>query len=156
MKVETTRFGTLEIEPEDRLYFPDGLLGLPHLRQFVLFEHSGGLFQWLQSCDEEDIAFVVIDPAFAVPSHSVKLSKADLELLAVADLDGAEEAGDEVGVCAIVNVCNPADPTVNLLAPLCISTRTRRGAQIVQHHSGYSTKHSLRPGATPSGDRQAA
>lgn len=145
MKVETSRFGALEIDPEDRIFFPEGMMGLPQMRHFMLFDHPGGLFQWLQSCDDPDLAFVVMDPAFVVGEHNLRINDGELKTLGVSDLSG-EDDGAEICVVAIVNVSDPRNPTVNLLAPLCISTRTRKGLQVVQHHSGYSTRHELRPG----------
>lgn len=157
MKVETSRFGTLEVDPEDRIFFPEGMMGLPRMQHFVLFDHPGGVFQWLQSCDDADLAFVVMDPAFVVGEHNLRLMDQELEVLGVADLSG-EDDGGEIAVCAIVNVSDPRNPTVNLLAPLCIAMRTRRGMQVVQHHSGYSTRHELRPsgGSERRKRRQAA
>jgi flagellar assembly factor FliW len=145
VKVETSRFGTLEIDPQDRIFFPEGMMGLPDMQNFILFDHPGGIFQWLQCCDDPDLAFVVMDPSFVVGEHKLRLSDGELKTLGVADLSG-EDDGAEIGVLATVNVSDPRNPTVNLLAPLCIAMRTRKGLQVVQHHSGYSTRHELRPG----------
>jgi flagellar assembly factor FliW len=149
--VETSRFGQLEIDPEDRLLFPEGIMGLPDLRYFVLLDHEGGVFQWLQSTEDPDMAFVVIDPTMVVNEHAVRLNDADLKVLGVEDLEGTDE-GQEIAVCAIVNVSDPSNPTVNLLAPLCIASRTRCGMQVVQHHSGYSTRYEIKSGRMSSAE----
>ena len=36
MKIDTTRFGALEMQPEDVLHFPGGMLGLEDCRDWVL------------------------------------------------------------------------------------------------------------------------
>ena len=154
MIIETTRFGSFEVEPEDRLFFPEGILGLPNLKHFILLDHEGGVFQWLQACEDPDMAFVVIDPNLIVQDHNIKLNDSDLKVLGVEELQGTDE-GQEIAVCGIVNVSDPRNPTVNLLAPICIAARTRRGMQIVQHHSGYSTRHEInrRPRRIPAAEK---
>ncbi len=144
MKVKTTRFGTLAVNPADRLYFPQGLLGFPQLTSFLLLDHTSGPFRWLQSIDDPDVAFVVLTPTLVEPDYHVRLSASELELLAQERLLQEAQIHEDIAVLAIVNVCNPRSPTLNLLAPVCISARTRRGLQTVQHSAGYSTRHPLR------------
>ena len=63
MKIDTTRFGCLDIAPDDLLQFPAGLLGLEDCRHWVLLadaEHSA--LGWLQSTLRPEIAFAVVCP----------------------------------------------------------------------------------------------
>lgn len=138
MQVETTRFGTLEIAPEAIVTFSEGLLGFPNLKRFVLIEHPGGPFEWLQSVDEPAMAFPTLDPAWVRDEYSVRLEDADLDLL------GLGPDGGHISVMAIVNVGDPSTPTINLLAPICLANDTRRGIQLVQHNQGLLTRHPLR------------
>lgn len=138
MKIETSRFGTLEIPPEDLLQFPEGLLGFSHLTQFILLEHKRGPFRWLQATQDPDIAFVVLELPLLAIDYQLRLGDGDLELLGLPAID--EEA---MAVLVIVNVSNPRQPTANLLAPVCIGAESRQGLQVVQHHTGYSTRHPL-------------
>lgn len=41
MKIETTRFGTLEVDPEQIIDFPEGILGFEDYHQFVIAEQIG-------------------------------------------------------------------------------------------------------------------
>ena len=55
----TTRFGDQEAPVDMIVEFPDGLLGFPDCRRFIIVQNpSGGPFQWLQSIDEPGLAFV--------------------------------------------------------------------------------------------------
>lgn len=49
------------------------------------------------------------------------------------------------GGCALAILTFPETgaPTANLLAPLVLDPRTRRGAQVIQADSGYSCQHPL-------------
>jgi len=64
MQVDTTRFGTIEIEERELITFPWGIPGFEHLKSYVLLEYKNGPFQWLQSVEESAVAFVVCPPDF--------------------------------------------------------------------------------------------
>ena len=64
MLVDTTRFGTIEIEEKELIDFPWGIPGFEHLKSYVLLEYKNGPFQWLQSVEEPAVAFVVCPPDF--------------------------------------------------------------------------------------------
>ncbi len=59
MRIETTRFGLLEMDEKVFIHFPWGMPGFEQLKRYVLLEHRDGPFQWLQSVDEPSVAFVV-------------------------------------------------------------------------------------------------
>ena len=62
MRIDTTRFGLLEMEEDVFIHFPWGIPGFEKLKRFVLLEHAQGPFQWLQAVDEPTVAFVVCPP----------------------------------------------------------------------------------------------
>jgi len=63
LKIHTTRFGDIEIENSRVIHFPEGLLGFPEQKDYILFEHKpGSPFLWLQSATVPELAFVVTDP----------------------------------------------------------------------------------------------
>ncbi|MBH23244.1 MAG: hypothetical protein CMH57_02045 [Myxococcales bacterium] len=130
--------------------FPQGMLGFPEMQRFFILDHTAGPFRWLQSADDPDVAFVIIDPTCVVSDYAVRLNRQDLEQLG---LDADSEWSEDMVVAVIANVTNPHAPTVNLLAPICICANSRRGIQSVQHHSGLSARHPI--GRTTS-KRQAA
>jgi len=56
----------------------------------------------------------------------------------------------ELTIYAIATI--PADPreaTINLMAPIVINERGRRGRQVILHDSKYSVRHPLVGGAEP-------
>jgi flagellar assembly factor FliW len=140
MKVETTRFGDIEIQEERAISFPEGLPGFSEAHRFVLLDHhEPSPFQWLQSLDEPGLAFVVIvagriDPAFSrnIPLH------------VLAELDLTDPA--DAAVLVVVTIDRRSRRvTANLLGPLVIDPVTRRGKQAILMNSGLSTKHELAP-----------
>lgn len=138
MKVQTTRFGEVEI-PDGEVYcFPDGLLGFGAVKvYFILQNPKGGPFCWLQAVDPGSLAFVVCDPAMFLQGYQVKVRKEDLASIELEDVkDGF----------AMVILTVPKDPvniTANLVGPLVFNPKKRLAKQIVLTDPGLSTRHRL-------------
>ena len=63
MKIESTRFGTIEITEEDILRFPLGIPGFLQEKEFVLLPHGADSpFSFLQSVKEPNLSFLLVDP----------------------------------------------------------------------------------------------
>src|SRR6185369_15825249 len=91
MKIDTTRFGCLDIVPDDLLQFPAGLLGLEDCRHWVLLadaEHSA--LGWLQSTLRPEIALAVVCPRRYVPDYQVRVSRGELVPLDLSDVKEAQ------------------------------------------------------------------
>jgi len=124
MKVDTTRFGSVEIEPEDILDFPSGLLGLEDCRQWVLLaDAENDALGWLQSTARSDFAFAVVSPRRFVPDYQVRVSRGELSPLDLTDVRQAQ-------VLAIVGK-GDRGITINLKAPLVINLERRLGRQVI-------------------------
>ncbi|MFO0783536.1 MAG: flagellar assembly protein FliW [Phycisphaerales bacterium] len=145
MKVRTTRFGEVEIDSSRLLVFPHGLLGFARYRTFVLLQPDDrGVFYWLQSVEDPDLAFVVTEPSAWCPDYQVPVRASEM-----ADL-GLEDVSDAT-YFAIVNRRDGAI-TANLQGPLVVNPATRTGIQIVLSDRQWSTRHELvrMPGAAVS------
>lgn len=91
MKVETTRFGWLEIEPEDLLTFPSGLFGLEACKHWVLLaDAQNDALGWLQCTSRPDVAVAVVSPRRFVPSYQVRVSRSELTPLALDEVRDAK------------------------------------------------------------------
>jgi flagellar assembly factor FliW len=129
MKVDSPRFGPLEVDQDKVIEFPAGLPGFEHCKRFSLFHEAGGqpIVYTLQSLDDADVALPVADPAQFGFHYELTLEDTDVAML---EVDSADEVAvavvlrrggaDEAGAGAI---------TANVMAPLVINTRTRRGMQ---------------------------
>ncbi|HXN39201.1 MAG TPA: flagellar assembly protein FliW [Solirubrobacteraceae bacterium] len=119
----SVRFGTVEIQPQDVIEFPFGLIGLGGLRYALIDRNPGTGFLWLHSVD---------DPALALPVVSPHLFFSDFRLDIAAE--DRERCGldDQSPVALYVTVRatpNPLDITANLRAPLVICQG--RGYQVI-------------------------
>jgi len=127
MKIQTTRFGRIEIEPEDVLLFPHGLMAFESCRDWVLLsDPQNDAVAWLQSVDRPEVAMAVVSPRRFVPDYQVHVSRNQLRPL---QLDGMEETY----VLAIVGR-NERSLTLNLKAPLIINLHGLLGQQVIVHN----------------------
>ncbi len=139
MELETTRFGTIKVEEDDIITFPEGLVGLSRYKRFVLIPHGGDSpFCWLQSVDEPSFALFVIDPWFFRPDYEVVLSDSEAERLQM-----TEDTLKAVFVTVTIPPGQPELMTANLLAPLVLNLSTRRGRQVILDDERYQTRHPI-------------
>jgi len=137
MKIQTTRFGEVEIADEKILHFPEGIIGFHSLKRFVLLGKQSRLVMWLQAVDNPRIAFIVINPFLFEPDYNPRLTQEDLDFLKVHD-------SSDLHIFAIVVV--PEDPqkmTANLLGPIVINIKEKIGKQVILLDGGYSVKHPI-------------
>ncbi len=137
MKIPTRRFGTLDIEEERVIYFPSGVIGFPNHKRFILFEHKkGSPFFWLQSVDDEELAFVLSDPLLFKSDYEVRVGPEDRKGLELS------ESCNGLQTFVIVNITpgQPAEITANLLGPLFINPQSRLARQVVLYQYSYSTR----------------
>lgn len=124
MKIHTTRFGAIEIEPDDILFFRNGLIGFEDCRHWVLLaDGENSAVAWLQSMQHSDVAMPVVSPRRFVPDYQVRLDPDDVESLQLTD---AEQA-------FVLGIVSRDDDTLtlNLRAPLVINLDRRIGRQVI-------------------------
>jgi flagellar assembly factor FliW len=134
MRVQTTRFGELEVADNDIITFPQGILGFEAVKEYILLEGSGA-FRFLQAVGEPDLTFVVIDPREIVRGYKAEVPNSEVEDIGITE-------PKEAAILAIATI--PGDVrkmTVNLQAPLVINAVNRKGKQIVLSDQGYSMRY---------------
>jgi len=140
VKIETSRFGTLDLVEDKVIHVPSGLFGFPDSKRYTLLEHrKGSPFVWFQSVDNGSLAFVLIDPLLVKPDYEVRISPEDINELQLAD------APDGIQTLVIVNITSgeKMELTVNLLGPIVINTKKKFGKQIILSDSDYSLRHPI-------------
>jgi flagellar assembly factor FliW len=137
LKAKTTRFGELEVPEEDIILFKDGLLGFPEARKFVILnDPTIEPLRWLQSLDEQELAFVIIDPLRFRNEYGVDLSDSDVESL---ELSGPEEA--MLYAIVVIPRDKPEKMTANLQGPIVINAVKKLARQVISSERTHCTKH---------------
>lgn len=129
MKAATRLFGEIEIDESKIITFEDGIIGFPDMKKFTLIfdEEKEGRpsISWLQSMDEPEIAFPVMDPLFVCETYNPSVEGELLKNLGTIKEDN---------LYVLVTVTVPQDIkelAVNLKAPIVINTDTRKASQII-------------------------
>jgi len=138
MQIQTSRFGEIEIEENQIITIPSGLIGFSEDRRFVIREDEAAKpFRWLQSVDNDALAFVMIEPHFSFSNYELVLTKDNLKKL------GAESI-EELTVFVLVTMSKKMENvTVNLQGPLLFNLEKKLGLQFIIPEGKYSTRHSL-------------
>lgn len=138
IKIATSRFSEIEVRESEVIELPQGLIGFPELKRYVLLDHDKeSPFKWLQSLDDGAIAFVLINPLLFKPDYEVEVTEAEVSDLTI------EQEEDAIISVIVTMPSNPQNMTANLKAPLVFNIKNRRGKQVILNSNSYSTRHNI-------------
>ena len=124
MRINTSRFGRIDVDAGDIIQFPSGLPGLEDCREWALLADStNDALGWLQCTTRGDMALAVVSPRRFVPDYQVRIPRSELTPLAISDISQAQ----------VVVVVGKTDTTLtlNLKASIVINLEARTGRQVV-------------------------
>lgn len=129
MKAETYLFGQINVNPETVIDFPDGLVAFESSKRFILIheaEAGAPVSFTLQSLDDAELAFQIIDPASLGFNYELALTDADTAKLRL-------ESPSDLAVMLVLyrQEDNQKGIGANFRAPLIINTKARVGLQKV-------------------------
>jgi flagellar assembly factor FliW len=135
MKIETTRFGNLEIDTQKVIHFPQGLIGFPEEKSFVMINHRGlEHLAWLQSTRSPGIALPVVGVQAFAPHYP------DVSLEDAAHRAGLEGAADDMAALVVLCAVPNAPVTVNLMAPIIVNASSWQGVQTILDGTKFTTR----------------
>jgi len=140
MRLNTKHFGEMEADEDKLIVFNEGIPGFETLRRFLLIaedEEEDGFFYWLQSVEEPQTAFLLIDMIRFKPDYDPRVEATQVESL--------ESVNPEDFVIYNIAVM-PEDVkqmTINLRAPIVINPAAQLGKQVICMNEEYSVKHYL-------------
>ena len=141
MRIETTRFGAVEVPEEKIITMSQGMLGFGDKRRFCIFQHKeGSPFYWYQSLDDPALAFVITNPWLFKPDYQI-----DFEATIQAMRWNKEDEKVPLECYVIVTIPNgaPEKMTANLIGPLLLNPETCEAVQMVLSNDTYSHKYPL-------------
>ena len=136
MTIETKLFGEIAVDESKLISFPQGIIGFPELKDFLLI-HDGdgnGNIKWMQSVQEPAFAMPVVDPLTVIPEYNPDIEDELLKPLG--------EITEE-NMLVIVTITVPKEiekMTVNLKAPIIINSESRKAAQLIIDSDSYQVK----------------
>lgn len=139
MGFQTLRFGEIEFTDDQVITFTQPIIGFPEHRRFVLLAGpQEGITFWLQSTEDGDLAFVLMNPKSVVPDYAVSIAPHELTELGTDDT-----AALDVFTLVVVS-SNPDDVRTNLKAPILINQKTRLGKQTILDKSDYPIRYYIK------------
>lgn len=141
MKINTRLFGEVEIADERIITFTSPMMGFEDYKKYTLIhdsEKEEATIMWLQSLEEPELAFPVIDPMKINESYNPVVE--DDWLIPLGEV--AEES--DYYLLSVVTV--PSDITkitANLKAPVVINTKTMKACQLIVNNDEYEVRYNV-------------
>lgn len=123
MKLTTYQFGEIEFNEDSVINFQSGIFGFENLKKFLLVQTEEGLFHWLNSIEEPEIAFPVISLGVVDDSYP---KKEEHEAFGVVTFDP-----------------DPLKVTVNMKAPIYIDQNKKSGYQTILDQDAFVINYNL-------------
>jgi len=136
LKINTRKFGEIDIDEKNILTMPEGLPGFPDFERFVLIEDPNTApFCWFQSIETPNLSLVVMSPLVFKPDYQLDMKT----LIDGRDWQGAKQ--EELLIFVVINI-KEGDPknkiTANLMGPLIFNLEQKEVVQIALCDSDYS------------------
>ena len=139
MKIETLRFGEIDIEEARIFDFVLPIIGFDKLKKFVILEPTkDNLFKWLQSVEDPALAFPIISVSALDYDYTIDIADNVIEALGITSVES-------VLVMNITSIPqnDPSGTTINLLAPLIFNIDNQKAGQVVLSGSGYDISYPM-------------
>ena len=139
MKVNTVRFGEIEIE-ENRIFnFALPIIGFNEMKKFAIINtNKDSFFKWLQSIEDPALAFPIVSVFSMNLDYSIDLPDNVVESLKITSVENLL-----VMNIASIPQDDPQGATINLLAPIIFNLEELLAGQVVLSGSGYDISFPL-------------
>lgn len=140
-KINTSRFGELEIDEKRVIHFKDGIPAFEDEKEFIILPYDEETpYYFMQSLKTPDLAFLLTVPFLFFPNYTFEIDDDTME-----ELDIKEK--DKLLYYTLITIPNFSIRymTTNLLAPVVINTKNMKAKQVVLEKSRYTTKERLFP-----------
>ena len=137
MEIETKYFGSLPFSSDEEIKFEKGIFGFQQDKRFVLirFDNESGNILCLQSLDDVDLAFTVMNPFAFIPDYTPTLTEEELRYL---DADDEKEL-NFYNICVIAPEIK--NSTVNLRCPVAVNPENKKAIQVILENNRYEFKY---------------
>jgi len=138
MKIQTSRFGEIDVDESKIIVMRDGILGFNSLNRFVMIVHEeGSPFHWFQSLEDGSTAFITMNPFIIKSDYEPEIDDRTIEML---EVDKAED----IELMVILTIrSEPVKMTANLRAPLVINKQKKIASQVVLEDDQYPVQYNV-------------
>lgn len=138
MKINTTRFGEIDIAEEKKITFKDGIPSFEECQNFALITaEETDPFLWLQSLDMPEISLAVVNPFRLFPEYAPRVPET-----ALAEI-GSPNDEDVVVLTVAVIPREARRMSTNLVSPILINATANVGRQVILEGGDYLVRQPI-------------
>lgn len=137
MDINTRDFGLIQIEDDAIYEFEDGLYGFEDDKTFAIFEKPFDevSFLYLQSIDNVVPCFLVFEPWDLHPNYHPVLTKEDMAICQVDNID-------DLIFLVIASVPSAIeDLSINIKSPVVLNPKTKKARQVILQNPDYKVRY---------------
>ncbi|MHC1724149.1 MAG: flagellar assembly protein FliW [Aminipila sp.] len=141
--MNTKYFGDITINENDIITFTTGIFGFEDKTKYILLsfvddsgESSEDLLMCLQSIEEPNLAFIVMNPYYICAEYDPYQIQAEF----LSEIKLGQETKHTVYCVAVVRD-NFDESTINLKCPIIINLENKLARQFILEESAYSMRH---------------
>lgn len=148
MEILTKTKGKIEIASDRLLTIPEGLLGFEKYTKYALVDCDCEPFIWLQSCENPNLAFLIVDPFLICADYEADIDDDSLSKINI-------KSPEDIIIMTIVTV--PHDDsaiTANFQGPLVINKKNKMCMQAILSDNRWTTKVNIVEALNSKGERK--
>jgi len=136
MNIQTRDFGELTVKQEDIITCTKGMYGFEQYKRFIILkDNPEDDIMYLQSIENDQLSFVLIDPYSVMPDYDPKVSVE--EMIELKALNNTEL---KFLVIAIIKE-KIEESMVNLKSPIAINPKLKIAKQVIVENMEYPLKY---------------
>lgn len=137
MEINTSQFGKIKVDQDKIISFKREILGFEGYKKFTIIDNlEDEVFYWLQSVEEPELSFMMIDPTEFVSDYKINIPGDFREQLEL-------KTKKEMIVYTLVVIKEEEDYiSTNLKAPIIINHKQQKGGQLILE-AEYPTRYYL-------------
>ncbi|MCF0241695.1 MAG: flagellar assembly protein FliW [Treponema sp.] len=134
MNVNTKAKGIVEVSEDHLIYIPEGIFGFEDYTKYALIDSEYEPFIWLQSTENPNVAFLIVDPFLICSNYETDIDDESLKKIDVSK-------PEDIIIMTIVTIPSGGAPiTANFAGPLVINKNTHKCMQVILNDNRWSTK----------------
>lgn len=137
MEINTRDFGIVEVEDDAIYEFDEGLYGFEDVKRFAIFakDFDDISFLYLQAIDSIVPCFLVFEPWELHPDYQPSLTKEDMDLCQVDNIE-------DLIFLVIASVPSTIENlSINIKSPVVLNPKTRKARQVILQNPDYTVKY---------------
>jgi flagellar assembly factor FliW len=151
LEIESKDFGRIEVSTEQKVLFPRGLYGFEQYKEYYIINYDE-IFKCLQSRDNKEIAFIIINPYHFKKNYILDIEEEDYKEIGFGEDEDEIKKHLDLYVIVTIPSFKAHNMTANLLGPLVINSKTQIGKQSLSRNPDYDVKHNIMEELNKSGE----